>query len=65
MTWCEGLFVRFANRLAFRLKASPLKDAADWLDHYRKFWEQSFDRLDNYLRELQTKGKKPRRNRLN
>ncbi len=48
-----------------RLKAEPLRDAAGWLEHYRKFWEQSFERLDHYLRELQTRGKKPRRNRLN
>ena len=38
-----------------RLEAGPLKDAADWLEHYRCFWEQSFDRLEDYLRELQTK----------
>jgi DNA-binding transcriptional ArsR family regulator len=36
-----------------RLEAGPLRDAADWLEHYRRFWEQSFDRLDDYLRELQ------------
>jgi DNA-binding transcriptional ArsR family regulator len=41
-----------------RLDASPLKDATDWLEHYRRFWEQSLDRLGDYLRELQTKGKK-------
>jgi DNA-binding transcriptional ArsR family regulator len=41
-----------------RLEAGPLKDAADWLEHYRRFWEQSFDRLDDYLRELQKKEKK-------
>ncbi len=41
-----------------RLAAGPLKDAADWLEHYRRFWEQSFDRLEDYLRELQTKGKR-------
>src|SRR6202035_222205 len=41
-----------------RLAAGPLKDAADWLEHYRRFWEQSFDRLDDYLRELQIKEKK-------
>jgi len=40
-----------------RLKASPLKDAVDWLEHYRQFWEQSFDRLDEYLQELQMKEK--------
>jgi DNA-binding transcriptional ArsR family regulator len=37
-----------------RLEAAPLKDAADWLEEYRRFWEESFDRLDDYLRELQT-----------
>jgi DNA-binding transcriptional ArsR family regulator len=38
-----------------RLEAGPLKDAADFLEHYRRFWEQSLDRLQDYLRELQTK----------
>jgi DNA-binding transcriptional ArsR family regulator len=46
-----------------RLEAGPMKDASDWLEHYRKFWEQSFDRLDDYLRELQGKGKAKRRGR--
>jgi DNA-binding transcriptional ArsR family regulator len=41
-----------------RLEAGPLKDAAQWLEHYRRFWEHSFDRLDDYLKELQLKGKK-------
>src|SRR6266478_2066012 len=41
-----------------RLEAAPLKDAADWLEHYRRFWEQSFDRLDDYLREVQKKGRR-------
>jgi len=41
-----------------RLEAGPLKDAVDWLEEYRRFWEQSFDRLDDYLRELQKKEKK-------
>jgi DNA-binding transcriptional ArsR family regulator len=41
-----------------RLEAGPLKDAADWLEEYRRFWEQSFDRLDDYLRKLQKKEKK-------
>ena len=35
-----------------RLEAAPLKEAADWVEEYRRFWEQSFDRLDEYLREL-------------
>src|SRR5882724_6354862 len=41
-----------------KLEAGPLKDAAEWLEHYRRFWEQSFDRLDDYLRKLQRKEKK-------
>jgi DNA-binding transcriptional ArsR family regulator len=41
-----------------RLDAAPLKDAADWLESYRRFWEQSLDRLEDYLRELQTTGEK-------
>ena len=41
-----------------RLEAGPLKDAADWLEHYRRFWGRSFDRLEDYLRELQGKEKK-------
>jgi DNA-binding transcriptional ArsR family regulator len=46
-----------------KLKAAPLKDAATWIEHYRRYWEQSFDRLDEYLREVQAKeraGKKGR-----
>jgi DNA-binding transcriptional ArsR family regulator len=35
------------------LRAEPLKDAADWLADYRRFWEQSLDRLEEHLRELQ------------
>jgi DNA-binding transcriptional ArsR family regulator len=41
-----------------RLIAAPLKEAADWLEEYRRFWEESFDRLDDYLRELQAKDKR-------
>ena len=41
-----------------RLKATPLKGIADWVEHYRRFWEESFDRLDDYLKELQRKEKK-------
>jgi DNA-binding transcriptional ArsR family regulator len=37
------------------LRAAPLKEAMDWIDEYKKFWEQSFDRLDEYLKEIQTK----------
>ena len=38
-----------------RLAPAPLKDVADWVDHYRRFWAESFDRLDEYLREVQTR----------
>ena len=41
-----------------RLEAGPLKDVAHWVEHYRQFWEQSFDRLDEYLRDLKNKEKK-------
>src|SRR5213596_3236291 len=41
-----------------RLEAGPLKDVAQWVEHYRRFWEQSFDRLDDYLRELKRKGRR-------
>src|SRR5580765_8528097 len=36
-----------------RLKATPLKEVADWVEHYRRFWDESLDRLDEYLKELQ------------
>lgn len=41
-----------------RLDAAPLKDVAGWVEHYRRFWEESFDRLDAYLMELKKKEKK-------
>jgi DNA-binding transcriptional ArsR family regulator len=41
-----------------RLSAGPLKQVADWTEPYRRFWEESLDRLDEYLHELQTKEKK-------
>ena len=41
-----------------RLEAKPLAEAADWVGRYREFWEQSFDRLDDYLKELQAEEKK-------
>jgi DNA-binding transcriptional ArsR family regulator len=36
-----------------RLQGAPLKDVAEWVEHYRRFWTESFDRLDDYLHELQ------------
>lgn len=41
-----------------RLEATPLKDIDAWLERYRLFWEQSFDRLDQYLVKLQAKEKR-------
>lgn len=38
-----------------RLDLAPLKAIDDWVAHYRRFWEQSFDHLDDYLMELQVK----------
>jgi DNA-binding transcriptional ArsR family regulator len=43
-----------------RLEARPLKDVAEWVERYRRFWTESFDRLDDYLREMQ-KDKKEKR----
>jgi DNA-binding transcriptional ArsR family regulator len=36
-----------------RLKAEPLREAADWIERYRRHWEESLDRLDEYLQKLQ------------
>jgi DNA-binding transcriptional ArsR family regulator len=46
-----------------RIEAGPLKDVADWVDHYRQFWTESFDHLDDYLHKLQTKEKRHARNK--
>lgn len=43
-----------------RLNGEGLKEVADWMDHYRIFWEQSFDRLDAYLKKM-TQQKNPKR----
>ena len=43
-----------------RLQARPLQDVAGWVEHYRRFWEQSFDRLDAYLQELKKRETKNR-----
>jgi DNA-binding transcriptional ArsR family regulator len=40
-----------------RLEAAPLKEIADWVERYRRFWDDSFDRLDSYLKEIQKKDK--------
>jgi len=54
-----GLIVRGrdAQWRPCRLDARPLQEAAAYIDKYREFWEQSFDRLDDYLKTLQQKDK--------
>ncbi len=60
-----GLIVRSreAQWRPCRLQAGPLKDIAAWVEEYRRYWEESFDRLDVYLQELQKKEKKHERKR--
>lgn len=43
-----------------RLQAAPLKDVADWIGYYRQYWEESFDRLDAYLKTVTSRQKKKR-----
>lgn len=40
-----------------RMQATPLKDVANWVEQYRAMWEERFDRLEEYLREMQAKEK--------
>jgi len=55
-----GLIVRTRNAQwrPCQLDAGPLKGVAEWVEQYRKFWTESFDRLDDYLHKLQHKEKK-------
>jgi DNA-binding transcriptional ArsR family regulator len=43
---------RVAQSRPSRLEAAPLREVADWVEQYRRLWEQSLDRLDDYLHEL-------------
>jgi DNA-binding transcriptional ArsR family regulator len=43
------------------LDPAPLKEAAEWIAHYKKFWEESFDRLEEYLRELKKQQEKEKK----
>jgi DNA-binding transcriptional ArsR family regulator len=54
-----GLIARSRERQwrPARLEAGPLKEVAEWAEGYRRFWEGSYDRLDEYLEELQGRGK--------
>lgn len=44
---------RRAKSRPCRLEAAPLREASDWVGQYRRFWEEGFNRLNDYLRELQ------------
>ncbi len=46
-----------------RLEAGPLKEVAEWTERYRRFWEESYERLDEYLEEIQGKEKRDGRKR--
>src|ERR1700744_5335842 len=48
---------RHAQVRPCRLKASPLKEAVDWLEFYCRFWEERFDGLEEYIPEIQTQKK--------
>ena len=54
-----GLIARGRDRQwrPARLEAAPIKEVAEWTERYRRFWEESYDRLDEYLDELQGRGK--------
>lgn len=54
-----GLIVRGRERQwrPARLEATPLRDVAEWTERYRRFWEESYDRLDEYLEDLKVRGK--------
>ncbi len=60
-----GLIVRGRDRQwrPARLQAEPLKQVAEWTERYRRFWEESYDRLDEYLEELQDGGKEQQHGR--
>jgi DNA-binding transcriptional ArsR family regulator len=49
---------RDAQRRPCHLEAKPLAAAVDWLERYRQFWEQSFERLDDLLDDLKTRKRK-------
>ena len=54
-----GLVHRHRDGRVHRLKldAAPMQQAQQWIEEYRRFWEESFDRLDEYLKELQKEKK--------
>jgi DNA-binding transcriptional ArsR family regulator len=60
----RGRFItrsRSAQTRPCRLCTDPLEEVADWIDHYRRFWSESFDRLAVHLREMQASSKQEKR----
>jgi DNA-binding transcriptional ArsR family regulator len=51
---------RDAQRRPCKLEAARLQEAAEWIEHYRRFWTESLDRLDDYLKELQAQQIEPK-----
>lgn len=54
---------RTAQYRPCKLNAKPLREAAKWVEQYRQFWEERFDRLDDYLAEIQDKQPPERKKR--
>ena len=54
---------RDAQRRPSRLEAQPLAEATEWLEKYRRFWEETYQRLDALLEEMKTADKKRSRKR--
>jgi DNA-binding transcriptional ArsR family regulator len=52
---------RDAQTRPARLNAAALQSASEWIEQYRRYWEENFDRLDNYLRHLQASEKEVKR----
>ena len=52
---------RDAQRRPCHLVAAPLREAADWIESYRQFWEAGLDRMDSLLQELQAPGSRSNR----
>jgi DNA-binding transcriptional ArsR family regulator len=56
---------RDAQRRPCRIEAAPLEEATEWMERYRRFWEGSFDRLDDYLHEMKTKTSEKKKEKKN
>jgi DNA-binding transcriptional ArsR family regulator len=52
---------RDAQRRPCRIEAGPLREATEWMESYRRFWEESLDRLDEYVQELKQRDQSKRK----